>query len=52
MKLSRYSFESVSSLAFIDDINWIASNQLNLKCILEVADDFYNLTRAILNKIN
>src|SRR5215216_7453522 len=34
----------------MDDTNWIASNQMDLECILEVADDFYNLTRAALNK--
>src|SRR5215216_6805128 len=42
--------ESVSSLAFMDDTNWIANSQTDLECILDVADDFYNLTRAALNK--
>src|SRR5215216_1082484 len=42
--------ESISSLAFMDDTNWIANSQQNLEDILVIADDFYDLTRAALNK--
>ncbi|CAI2202040.1 9441_t:CDS:1, partial [Funneliformis geosporum] len=42
--------ESVSSLAIMDDTNWIANNQIDLECIFDVANEFYNLTRAALNK--
>ncbi|CAI2201099.1 7446_t:CDS:1, partial [Funneliformis geosporum] len=34
----------------MNDTNWIANSQINLECILDVADDFYNLTKAALNK--
>src|SRR5215216_2275358 len=40
----------VSSLAFMDDTNWIAGNQQDLESMLEVADEFYNFTRSALNK--
>ncbi|CAI2199738.1 12762_t:CDS:1, partial [Funneliformis geosporum] len=42
--------ESISSLAFMNNTNWITNSQKNLECILNVADDFYNLTKAALNK--
>src|SRR4051812_7593420 len=41
---------TVSSLAFMDDTNWIASSKQDLEDILQVADEFYNLTRSELNK--
>src|SRR5215208_3155710 len=41
---------SVSSLAFMDDTNWIASSKQDLESILEVAEEFYDLTRSALNK--
>ncbi len=34
----------------MDDANWISSTLDDLKDILEVADDFYMLTRAAINK--
>ncbi len=34
----------------MDDANWISSSLENLEDILEVADDFYMLTRAVINK--
>src|SRR3954447_22903405 len=41
---------TVSSLAFMDDTNWIASSQQDLEDILQVAEEFYDLTRSALNK--
>ncbi|SRR6266540_7168085 len=34
----------------MDDANWISSSLEDLEDILEVADDFYSLTRAAINK--
>ena len=34
----------------MDDTNWIASNQQDLECILNIAEEFYDLTRSALNK--
>ena len=34
----------------MDDTNWISNSQQNLEDILQVADDFYDLIRAALNK--
>ncbi len=34
----------------MDDANWISSSLENLEEILEVADNFYKLTRAAINK--
>jgi hypothetical protein len=34
----------------MNDTNWIANSQQNLEDILAIADDFYDLTRAALNK--
>ncbi|CAI2198100.1 1322_t:CDS:1, partial [Funneliformis geosporum] len=34
----------------MDDTNWIANSQQNLKEILMIADNFNNLTGAVLNK--
>src|SRR6266498_1632643 len=42
--------EQIAVLEFMNDANWISSSLENLKDILEVADDFYNLTRAAINK--
>ncbi|CAI2199225.1 14183_t:CDS:2, partial [Funneliformis geosporum] len=39
--------ESVSSLAFMDDTNWIVNSQQNLEDILAIADNFYDLTRMV-----
>src|SRR5688572_24630738 len=41
---------TVSSLAFMDDTNWIASSQQDLEDILQVAEEFYDFTRSALNK--
>ncbi len=37
-------------LGFMDDANWIFNSLDDLKAILEVADNFYLLTRAAINK--
>src|SRR6266498_3658025 len=42
--------EQIAALGFIDDANWISSSLENLEDNLEVADDFYKLTRATINK--
>ena len=42
--------EKISSLAYMDDTNWIASSQQNLEDILSVAEEFYSFTRSALNK--
>jgi len=42
--------EQIAALGFIDDANWISSSLDNLKDILNVADDFYKLTRVAINK--
>ena len=34
----------------MDDTNWIAGNQQDLESILNMADEFYNLTCSALNK--
>jgi hypothetical protein len=41
---------SISSLAFIDDTNWITNSQQDLEFILGIAEEFYDLTRSALNK--
>ncbi len=40
----------IAALGFMDDANWISSSLEDLENILEVADDFYTLTRAAINK--
>ena len=40
----------ISSLAFMDDTNWIASSKKDLEAILSTAEEFYNFTRSALNK--
>ena len=42
--------EQIIALRFMDDANWISSSLDDLEEILEVADDFYKLTRAAINK--
>ena len=42
--------EQIAALSFMDDANWISSSLEDLEDILEVADDFYKLTRAAINK--
>ncbi len=42
--------EQIATLGFMDDANWISSTIEDLEEILAVADDFYNLTRAAINK--
>ncbi len=42
--------EMISSLGFIDDANWISSSLEDLEAILAVADNFYNITRVVINK--
>ena len=38
------------ALGFMDDANWISSSLEDLKSILEVADEFYEIIRAAINK--
>ena len=40
----------IATLGFMDDANWISHNLKDLEDILEVADDYYTLTRAAINK--
>ena len=40
----------IATLGFMDDANWISSSLEDLEAILKVADDFYLLTRAAINK--
>src|SRR5215216_851087 len=47
---SKHLSAQVSSLAFMDDTNWIAGNQHDLESMLEIADEFYNFTQSALNK--
>ncbi len=42
--------EQIAALSFMNDANWISSSLEDLEDILEVADDFYKLTRAAINK--
>ncbi len=42
--------EQIITLGFMDDANWISSSLDDLEDILNVADDFYKLTRAVINK--
>jgi len=42
--------EQIAALGFMDDANWISSTLEDLEDILAVADDFYKLTRAAINK--
>src|SRR4051812_14488797 len=40
----------VSALGYMDDSNWLAHSQKDLEDILEVADEFYSITKAAINK--
>jgi len=42
--------EQIAALGFMDDANWISGSLEDLESILDVADDFYLLTRAAINK--
>src|SRR6266540_1424801 len=42
--------EQIAALGFMDDANWISDSLENLEEILAVADDFYSLTKAAINK--
>ena len=42
--------EHISALGFMDDVNWISSSLEDLEIILDVADNFYKLIRAAINK--
>jgi len=42
--------EQIATLSFMDDANWISSSLEDLEDILKVADNFYALTRAAINK--
>ncbi|GBC02171.1 hypothetical protein RclHR1_00450006 [Rhizophagus clarus] len=41
---------TLSSCAFMDDIQWLAPNQSNLEKILEIVDSFYELNDIQVNK--
>ncbi len=40
----------ISFLSFMNDANWILDSQAYLKSILQLADEFYNITQAQINK--
>jgi hypothetical protein len=40
----------ISSLGYMDDANWIASSKEDLEFLLDIADEYYSLTRAAINK--
>jgi len=40
----------IAALGFMDDANWISNSLEDLESILEVADEFYEITRAAINK--
>ena len=42
--------EMVSTLGFMDDANWISSSLEQMETILSVADEFYDITSAAINK--
>ncbi|CAI2193739.1 17318_t:CDS:1, partial [Funneliformis geosporum] len=47
--LSSLSID-ILSLGYMDDANWITSSKEDLKYILDIADEYYSLTRAAINK--
>ncbi len=48
--LHKQLMKQISALGFMDNTNWITNSLKNLEDILEVANDFYKLTRATINK--
>ena len=42
--------KKIASIAFIDDMTWMALNQENLEKILSIADEFYRITNTAINK--
>jgi len=42
--------EMVSTLGFMDDANWISSSLEQMETIFSVADKFYDITSAAINK--
>src|SRR6266498_4417373 len=40
----------ISSLGFMDDANWISGSLSDLEQILNVTDEFYDITRIAINK--
>jgi len=42
--------EMVSTLGFMNDANWISSSLEQMESILSVADEFYDITSAAINK--
>jgi len=42
--------EEILSLSFIDDANWISSSLEDMKDILSMVDEFYQITQAAINK--
>ncbi len=40
----------ITALSFMDNVNWISSSLKDLEEILEIADDFYTVTRVAINK--
>ena len=40
----------VFTLGFMDDANWISSSLEQMETILSVADEFYDITSAAINK--
>ncbi len=48
--LTQALTEMVSMLGFMDDANWISSSLKQMETILSVADEFYDITSAAINK--
>ncbi|CAB4442142.1 unnamed protein product [Rhizophagus irregularis] len=42
--------QQISSMAYMDDTQWLSESKDNLEKILEIADDFYNFTDIQVNK--
>src|SRR3989442_11004547 len=43
--------EMITSLAYMDDTQWLAESKESLEKILEIADNFYNFTDIQVNKL-
>jgi len=42
--------QQISSMAYMNDTQWLSESKDNLEKILEIADDFYNFTNIQVNK--
>ena len=46
-----HEHEMITSLAYMDDTQWLAESKESLEKILEIADNFYNFTDIQVNKL-